>query len=185
MSYRLALHPVDPAFRPGSPDDLIAPLRAIGLIGAPWTGGGAHRFLIGDHFLQLVTFMGCAPAIALEPPADGGAFCHVGLRLLAAPRLFADRAQFNPRCPACGRRSPAWREALPAWVEDPALPQACPLCGEASAAGDLDFRQGAALAATFIEIHDIHPREALPTEALFAALEAATDMAWSHAYLAD
>ncbi len=185
MSYRLALHPADPAFRPVSPDDLIATLQRIGLVGAPWTDGGAHRFLIGDHFLQLVTFMGCAPAIALEPPAEGaGNFCHVQLRVLDdGPRLYADRRHFNPRCPHCGKRSPQWRAALAQWECAPDAPVPCPLCAAPASAAALDFREGAALACTFIEIHDIHPREALPTEALFRALTEATGTAWQHAYL--
>ncbi len=186
MPYRLALHPVDSDYRPTDVETLIAPLQAIGLIGEPWPHDAVPRFLIGEHFLQFVTFMGCAPAIALEPPVDGGtAFCHVSLRILDdGPRLVADRTQFNPRCPRCGKRSPAWREALATWETMPRQAMSCPLCGEPSEARELDFRHGAALASTFIEIHDIHPREALPTEALFNALRTATGVDWTHAYLA-
>ncbi len=184
MPYRLALHPVDSRWRPAEPVALTAVLRDIGLIGAPWGAAAAGRYLIGEHFLQLVTFMGCAPAIELAPPDDGGAFCHVRVRVFEAPRLFVDATGFNPRCPACGRRSPQWKTALPAWEKAPESPVSCPLCGVAAAAGELDFRHTAALACTFVEIHDIHPREALPTDALFTALEQAGGGRWNHAYLA-
>jgi len=184
MPYRLALHPVDIRWRPAEPEELVAALRDIRLIGKPWGEPTAGRYLIGEHFLQQVTFMGCAPAIALEPPTDGGAFCHVQLQVFETPRLCVDAVHFNPRCPACGRRSPDWKNALPTWAQDPQTPVSCPLCGEAAAAHKLDFRRTAALASTFVEIHDIHPREALPTESLFAALERLGGGQWNHAYLA-
>ena len=80
MSACLVLHSSDPAYAPASLTELEQALRQAGLIGNLWGEEAQHRYLIGERFLQLVSFLGCAPAIELQPPATGvGEFCHVGI----------------------------------------------------------------------------------------------------------
>lgn len=203
MSASLILHPVAPDYAPASIPALEAALRHIGLIGEAWAGTVAatdtgtaaqagreaepRRYLIGPHFLQLITFMGCAPAIELAPPAAAGAgFCHVSLASpLARPQFRADRQGVRPRCPACRSRIADWPQRVEAWRADPAAQAACPACGELLAVPHIDWRHSAGCARQFVFIHDIYPREALPTEALFTALQGVTGQHWDYFYQQD
>ena len=65
---------------------LVTALQTIGLVAAPACRDPASGYRAGEQFLQLVTFLGCSPAIELEPPADpdecahacaSGSLCHI------------------------------------------------------------------------------------------------------------
>lgn len=199
MSASLILHPADADYAPDSPTTLESALRETGLIGEAWNrtginaGGEAgevtepRRYLIGAHFLQLITFMGCAPAIELAPPAEAGrSFCHVSIEpVLARPQFRADRQGVRPRCPACRARIADWPQRVEAWQADPAAQSACPACGALLAVPHIDWRHSAGCARQFVFIHDIYPREALPTEALFSTLQRITGQQWNYFYQQD
>ncbi|NNF96521.1 MAG: hypothetical protein HKM94_06315, partial [Halobacteria archaeon] len=111
MSASLVLHVRDPAYVPASVADLEQVLLQVGLIGQAWGDGTQQRYLIGERFLQLVTFLGCAPAIELEPPTNGNTeFCHVGISgIYSDPRFMADTQGVLPRCPHCRKRYEDWQ----------------------------------------------------------------------------
>ncbi len=187
MSASLILHPVDPFYAPATPEVIVRLLREVGLIGDAWQAGPAQRYLIGEHFLQLITFMGCAPAIELAPPAgaDTG-FCHVSLDpLYDSPQFRADKQAVHPRCPACRARLGDWPERVQAWQTDSGAADACGACGQTLQLPQIDWRHSAGCARLFVNIHDIYPREALPTEALFNALHKASGQSWNYFYQQD
>lgn len=185
MSASLVLHARDPAFVPASVVEIEQVLRQLGLIGQAWGDNRQHRYLIGERFLQLVTFLGCAPTIELEPSVNGDAeFCHVGLSdIYSTPRFMADSQGVLPRCPHCRKRYVDWQSAIQSWQSDAACQIQCPSCQKSLSPMELDWRQSAGFGHFFISIFNIYPREAIPTEALLIALHKATNQPWNYFYI--
>lgn len=192
-AYKLLLYPRDPDRAPLDITVLAGALREIGFIGTPVAVADGEFHPTGERFLQLVSFLGCSPAIELEPPADPamledarerGAFCHVYLVSTPSLTFRADARTTPPRCPACGRADPDWHARIAAWRDDPAaLAWTCPACGHHGQLTDLRFRKSAGFARTWVEIRGIHPAEAVPDPALLARLEDLAGCAWQYCYL--
>lgn len=183
MSASLLLYPADPDFAPASVDDLAYILRDMGLIGEAWGEPDARRYLIGEHFLQLVSFLGCAPAIELAPGAEGAAFCHIGISpVTPAPEFRADNRDVMPRCPHCRQRLAGWPAWIEGWQRDPGYRSRCPECDTSLSPMELDWRESAGFGRIFVSIFNVYPREALPTEALLNRLQQATAQAWRWFY---
>ena len=185
MSASLVLHVSDPAYIPASVADMEQVLLQVGLVGKAWGDSSEQRYLIGERFLQLVTFLGCAPSIELEPAANGDSeFCHVGISdICVAPRFVADTQDVLPRCPHCRKRYADWQSAIQSWRTDHAYQTECPACQQSLSPMDFDWRQSAGFGHVFIFIFNIYPREAIPTEALLLALGKATDQTWDYFYI--
>ena len=185
MSASLVLYVRDPAYVPASVAEIEQALRQVGLIGQGWGDRSQRRYLIGEHFLQLVTFLGCAPAIELDPPANGDSgFCHVGISdIYPSTRFKADNRDVLPRCPHCRKRYQDWQSALTRWRSDPAFQAQCPACQKTMSPMELDWRQAAGFGHFFVFIYNIYPREAIPTEALLLALGKATNQTWDYFYI--
>jgi len=166
---------------------LLDHLRDIGFIGESFTRGQEQGFLIGDRFLQLITFMGCSPHIELTPPEDGGSFCHV--RLLgpeAEALLLIGRNAQAPRCGECRGRIEDWREQSEAWRQQPSLNQvSCPRCGALQRPVDLDWRRQAGAARLLLEVVDVFPGEAVPVPGLLRGLEGLGAGPWRYFYYLD
>ena len=185
MSARLILHVQDPDYIPDNIAQIEQILHEVGLIGEPWGEVSQQQYLIGERFLQLVTFLGCAPAIELEPPANGNTeFCHVGIsRLYPSARFLADIRDVMPRCPHCRKRFERWQNAVQQWQANPAYQVQCPACQRNISPTQLDWRQSAGFGRFFISIFNIYPREAIPTEALLQMLDKSTSQKWDYFYL--
>jgi hypothetical protein len=181
----LLLFPADPAAAPPAAAAVVDALATLGLIGEPLEADGAYR--AGPGFLHHLTFLGCAPYLVLEPPADGGTgFSHVLVAgPFATPRLLVGSNTATPRCPACRARLAHWRETLPDWRAAPlAASVACPACKASVAPAALDWRESAAAGRLFVEIRNVFPGEAVPGEELLGALERlGPGGAWHYAWV--
>lgn len=181
----LILHPEDAGFVPPDLDALVAELRRLGLIDGPIDGDGPGHFLVGQRFLNLVTFLGCSPAVALGPADDPDSrhgFCRVRfVGPFAVPRLRYGESAPAPRCPRCRAPVQDWARHADAVADtrsDP--PWSCPECGAALAPAGLDWRRAGGVARLFIDIQGIYPHEAVPGDPLLGALRAATGVAWGY-----
>jgi hypothetical protein len=182
---KLILHPAPPAAIPGSITDLITGLQDIGFLASPLEAAPDTRYLAGDRFLQLITFLGCSPQIQLEPPEGGSLdFCHVSLSGPSGMvRFVAGSMSAPPRCPRCRSKNAAWEQMIEAWHRDRAgFRWTCPSCGAASEVSRLNWRQGAGFGRFFLEIQNIFPGEAVPGDELLRTLEASTDTPWVYFY---
>ncbi len=181
----LLLFPADPAAPPPPATAVIAALARLDLIGDPL--GAAGSFRTGPGFLHHLTFLGCAPHLVLEPPPDGGtAFSHVVIAgPFATPRLLVGANTAAPRCPDCRARLADWRAAVTGWAAEPlSATVACPACGARHAPAALDWRESAATGRLFVEIRNVFPGEAVPSEELLAALErAGAGGPWRYAWV--
>jgi len=193
-AHKLLLHPADPQCPAIPADVLVERLQSIGLIGEPVRLTTETIYPVGEHFLQLITFLGCSPMIELELPADAdsleagskdGRFCHAAIADSRGELQFrADAHKTEPRCPQCRKPDPHWRERLNAWKEDPQhLHWSCASCGYTGELTDLNFRKSAGFGRNFIEIRGIYPSEAIPGEVLLASLQTLTGCSWNTLYI--
>lgn len=184
---RLVLTPEDPH---RLPDDLHAVtdgLTEIGFIAGPLPGRSA-AFLLGESFMQWVSFMGCSPFIRLEPGDDAEPFCHLVIDgPYERPRLLHGRNTTPPRCTACRKRIDNWHEVIEHWSREGAGGlTACPHCGHRQDPATLDWRQSAGCGRLFLFVENIFPQEAIPAPTLLERLSTASGgMAWRYFYQQD
>jgi hypothetical protein len=190
---KLLMYPAGPE-TPAVPEDRLAQeLQSIGLIGAPIPLKEGMFYPVGEHFLQLVTFLGCSPAIELDPPrapqeleaaSAAGRFCHVFITSGTQLQFRGDNQTRTPRCPRCRSPEPHWKTMLEAWQEGKHEPAwSCQNCGFSGQLSDLVFRKTAGFARTFLEIRGIYPSEAVPGQTLLDTLAALTGEPWTSIYL--
>jgi len=194
--HKLVIHPAQVDSPVVETAALVSLLQTIGLVAAPMCNNPAFGYRAGEQFLQLVTFLGCSPAIELEPPVDpdecaracaNGSLCHI--RFSPAQdriRFRADSRLPAPRCPQCRKAENRWAELIERWHADSRLNQwECPECGYQGRLFDLNFRHRGAFGRSFIDIWGIHPAEAVPGETLLTTLGELSGGDWKYMYLQD
>lgn len=186
MSDKLVLHPrqADAIIKPG---DLQSMLAKAGLLGAAANYRGEAIYLPGEHFLSLLTFMGCAPTVNFSPPEDGGFdpnFCYIGLPPPAARAQFIGNRQIAraPRCRACRKPIQNWGGLLDQWQEAENSVFACPHCAAEQRLENLDWRQRAGFARVWVDIFGIFEAGAVPTPGLLDTLQALGIGPWNYFY---
>lgn len=195
-AYKLLLCPVDPDCPAIDTGTLADRLQEIGLAGDAVSLGTDTGYRTGARFLQLMTFLGCSPAIELELPEDAsaraaacaaGQVCHIRLSQSDGRLRFrADARMAAPRCPQCRQPVENWEARIDAWRSNPAdSGWRCGHCGHRGRLFDLNFRKSAGFGHTFIEIWGIHPNETVPVAALFDALEELSGCQWKTLYVND
>jgi hypothetical protein len=140
-------------------------LREIGFLGSAID---TERFLVGERFMQWVSFMGCSPWLRLAPTEDDNEpFTHIRFQgPLKQPLLRYGNNTRPPRCPHCRRRIDEWESRLPTREG----PYPCPHCGETTRLDDLVWSNDAGHGRFFIEVWEIFPGEAVPVEGLMQRL---------------
>lgn len=191
-AHKLLLHPRDPDCRVAEAA-MADGLRALGLIGAPARLAGQTFYPAGEHFLQLVTFLGCSPTIELDPPDDpaqleaasaSGSFCHVFLGDTPRACFRGDDNTPAPRCPYCREPFADWPAQRSAWRGNPVPAQwTCPACGQSTDPARLLFRNSAGVARSWVEIRGIYPSEAVAGSALLDYLRELAGCDWKTIYL--
>lgn len=144
---------------------------------------GPSTFRAGDGFSQHVIYAGCAPYLVMEPPRDGGLnFCHVALHgPFADAHLVTGPNTVKPRCPACRTRFEDWRSRLADWQYDRTT-AICPGCGQNLRPSQLDWRGHAVSGRVLVELRNVFPGEASPSDLLLQRLENETGEVWRYAW---
>ena len=181
---QLVLCPADNAWAPASHAELVATLQRVGMLGATLGDAKQDRFLIGDAFLQLFSFMGCAPSIEFTPKDPGNIdwreFVFIHLSSVAAqPHWLADKDNAKPACPHCQRRNRDWAQHYQA--TESLL--RCQHCAQTEPVCRWHWFDAGACARQFISIVNVYPKESLPTETLLLQLQQETTAAWQYFYL--
>lgn len=168
---KLILYPYDTELPPPKVEALSTSLRKLGLIGQP-IDKRMNSFLAGEHFLQLISFVGCSPDVCLAPrESRATGFCHLSIcGPFEPPQLiFA-----NDCCPACKQPLSNWKK-----LNDNRYIK-CIHCGESHGAQDITWGRRAGYGRMFIEIHNIFPGEARPVDALFKQLQQESGLNWNY-----
>lgn len=176
----LFLTPVDPLVCP-DPVAVADVLRTLAISGESL---GGNLYTAGDRFARHVVFAGCSPHLVMDPPADGDRrFCHVALHgPFETPRLVTGPNTVTPRCPHCRARFADWRVELPAWQAGETA--RCSECGAEWTLHELDWRGHAAVGRLLVELRNVFPGEASPSDLLMQQLAGATGNPWRHAWAA-
>ena len=192
-AYKLILLPTDPDTGIDNCEQLVHPLQAIGFIGEPLSCREGVFYPVGEHFLQLVSFLGCSPMVELEPPVRNaeldaavadGRFCHVMLTCKSTLQFRADPQTRPPRCPECGQAVSDWARHLQDWRDNPAeTGWTCTACKQTAPLTRWVFRRTAGFGKVFVEIRGIHPSEAVPVESLLQTLRTVTGNPWHYMYI--
>ena len=180
---RLLLCTQDPYLLPEQ-TRLTMALTAAGFLGTP-LAYQADAYVVGERFLQLITFAGCSVRIELSPDGDGP-FSH--LRFVGPfdqPWFLVGRNTRPPRCRSCRSPLQGWREDLTRWHRNGAMDIPCPACGEPRPPWAYDWREKAGFGRFFIQVEEVFPGEAAPTPELTKLLEHTTVSQWSHFYIQD
>ncbi len=155
-------------------------LESLGLLGGPIPSGDEPRFMLGERFYPLLSFMGCAPALRLEPAEEGDRrFCHFRFVDLVEPRFRFLRPEVKARCPHC-RKAGDTAEKIQALVGKQAW--TCPHCRQQVALTDINWKHEAGISRYFIELIDVHPHEVVPTDGLLKELTSLTEQKWHYFY---
>lgn len=174
----LILYP-DPASPSPDREGLLAQLSELALIGKPLADRADH-YPTGKAFLQLISFLGCSPAIQLagDPVADAVCSIHLLGPYPASAVLFGSNSR-APRCPACRQPFIDWQ----AWWTEPQKPEpCCPACGNHSRLESLNWRQQAAVSSHFLAISQVFPGEAVPVDRLIHDLQR-DGSRWDYGYV--
>jgi len=172
---------------PQNPDDacelepLAQTLAALHITAPPITHAKqCSVYRAGAGFARHVVFAGCSPHLRFEPrDAQDRHFCHVALHgPFPEPRVLTGENTVKPRCPQCRTRLADWRER----VDQPA--RACPACGSELPPTRLDWRQHAAVGRSLVELRNVFPGEASPSDQLMQQLAECAGFAWRYAWSA-
>jgi len=166
------------------PAPLAARLTRAGFLGPPLEGGG-DVFVVGERFLQLVTFSGCSVRIELSPTGNVP-FCHIRLTgPFPQPVFLSGRNTRPPRCRSCRSPLHGWRQAVSDREQTGPVRIPCPACRETSPPWDYDWKQQAGFGRLFIRVEEVFPGEAVPTPALLALLADTGGIPWRYFYIQD
>lgn len=182
---RLVLTPVDAQAAP-DPKTLRQAIADGALAGEPLRNG-TDGFSVGDRFLQLVAFTGCAVQLAPEPERGAAhGFCHIRVDgPFPRPQLRAGRNSRPPRCAVCGKPLQEWREQASTWLPSVSPALGCRSCKHTSPAWDWDWRQQAGLGRIFLCIEEVFPGEAAPLPGLLELLAQTAVGPWGFFYVQD
>lgn len=143
------------------------------------------EYLVGDEFLQNVTFMGCSPYLKVYPDNDQDTdFCRVEIpsrkgtiQYISIPQAIA------PRCPACRKAGYFPDNIIEQWeVQHENAAITCGNCLQPSYLYDLDWRRNAGFCQFYIRISNIFPKEAIPNESLLEWLASISKTDWKYFY---
>ncbi|MFA5627522.1 MAG: hypothetical protein WCX90_07570 [Thiohalomonadaceae bacterium] len=179
---QLILLPAQHSDCPDNQVSLIEPLQALGFIGSPLQHKSQTHYRPGDRFLQLLTFLGCSPVVALgEPGLTGDEFCHIQLDgpYAEAKSLAGDNLK-AARCPACNQSITNTAKLIIQW---PAKQDwHCPKCGKTSAITSLRWRQSAGFGRYFLRVWGVFEGESVPGDELLTTLHKSCGYDWQYFY---
>lgn len=187
--YRLVLHPQNADYAPESSETIQKILFETGFIAESHSvldsrsADVGQSFLVGEQFLQLLTFMGCSPSINLTPQHDADRdYCHIVLSPIYAHVHFRSHERdVFARCPECGRRDANWPALIERWYRDRSrIGYVCHQCHKSTSLYDLRWRQVAGFGRFFIDVFSIFPQEGIPSNHLLSALEDACAQPWTY-----
>jgi len=155
----------------------------IGLAGVAMAGHASPRLLLGPRFYQWITFMGCAPALKLEPDdAADESFCHIRFTQHDELQFRYLRPEVKGRCPACTKLG----LTAASFLQQKCLQQqtwTCPHCRQSCSPLALNWKNEAGVGRFFIEFMEVHPHEAIPVDGLLQRLAEVTETKWQYFYV--
>ncbi len=168
--HRLVIHPSDPETVPDSISDIQQAMADIGLIGPALENN--DNFQIGNEFLNLVTFMGCAPGIKLSPE-DGDDFCRIVFTPAQAQSgCLGYTTLVVPQCPSCKTKIRDWHDASGSYT--------CTNCDSETPLHQFRWRKQAGFGRYCFYITQIHLQEVIPSAKILQTLKETSGFDWTY-----
>jgi len=138
-----------------------------------------NHYLPGEHFLSLITFLGCSPNINLFP-VKNESHCFISfIKPTEQALCVGHTSTVNPKCPACTRRIINWK--IPDWQ----LPKkycTCDKCQQQTPYAELNWKHECGFARCGFLVNHVYPHEAVPTEQLLDYLKHVSNFKWNYCY---
>ncbi len=156
-------------------------INQLGTLGFAGDAIDTDSYYAGEHFLDHIAFMGCAPTIRFAPEADNKKFTHIRIHTYDSITALVGEHAHAPGCPQC-KKGFAYTESQLEQLDINSL-WICTHCQHAAAPWQYHWRKSAGFARVFIEVTDIYPKEAIPQQTLLDALQQSTGTEWQYCYL--
>jgi hypothetical protein len=154
---------------------LISSLKEMGLLGEP-LDSKKERYLAGERFLQLISFVGCSTNVCLtSKTSNNKGVCYLAVKgPFSQPQLIWDKNSRPPRCPACKQPITDWKQ----YIGNATIK--CTQCENEARPDEISWGRNAGYGRIFIEINNIFPGEARPVPDLLEGLRRLTETEWSY-----
>lgn len=174
----MLLFPEHRQWRPNSLDGLATGLADLGLLDGNPIPGEPQTFHAGGRFLQLITFLGCSPQVALHSvdAMPGQEVCCIRFRDYPDAVHLASDPLPNVRCQNCR----ATLKLVKLGTSD--FPVRCGNCASLLQWDMIDWRRAAGCGSFFVEVKGIFPHEAVPSERLLIELATYSACQWAYFY---
>jgi hypothetical protein len=123
--------------------------------------------------------------VEFEPESPGSEqFCHVGMQVSDKLQFRGGPQQVQVHCRQCRHRETDWSGIIEDWQADRKnYRYTCPECDAQTPATGLNWRKTGAFARLFIELYNIYPHEAVPTDGILKRLREITGVEWKYIYV--
>ena len=178
------LFPVDPAFRISNPGQLVQVLISIGFVVTPSKGKNNNSPVQpGEHFMRLLSFVGCSPSIASgENPET---YNNYSVDVIASNNhltlIAGDRIK-SPVCPVCNKRTGEVLGVDEITIENNRVSWICPQCEAVVPVEKIKWRNKLAVAKDYIQINGVFEGEVIPADKFLQDLANKTGIEWSYCY---
>lgn len=184
--HQLVLYCADLDFYPADINHFINQCQQLGLLAGPAGSQQSDHFLLGERFMQYVSFVGCSPYLKLAPESDHDDNYSQAVIPLLKPDIsfFSTKPLPLPRCLHCKKPLSRISEALDRWEEDKkSVTVECSSCQKTSELYELDWRRNAAFSRFYLAFSHIYPKEAIPGDGLIDWLRQYSRREWQYCYL--
>ena len=163
--------------------ECIKLLQDIHFIGDKLTYNNDQFYLVGDKFLNLITFCGCSTSIQTDPDENNSNFVAIKLSTFTDKQYFyLGKVPFNYSCSNCKSSINLTDNNIKRFSIKQDDYFTCPECNHHNYYHQINWRRKAGIGQFFIEIHGVFDGEGLPNDELLRDLNNLTESNWEHFY---
>jgi len=136
---------------------------------------GSQQLPVGSKLMDYITFLGCSPALQ-RGEIESGINIHHFNQLTGV----GGKSIQTIRYPGCKHPVHEPENLVTSYPE--VEKWKCPMCGNEGKTEQIQWRKSAGFSTIFIEISQIFPKEAVPSDKLLNALHKFTNLHWQWFY---
>lgn len=184
--HQLILYCTDLDYFPADIDEFIAQCQQKQLLANLISVDETCHYLLGERFMQYVSFVGCSPYLKLAPESEHDEnFSSAVLPCQETDiQFFVRHPTPAPNCPKCKKPQTQINELVQSSkTTRHNSTVVCISCHKENTLSELDWRRNAAFCRFYIAISHIYPKEAIPTNELMDWLSHYSDKHWQYCYV--
>lgn len=181
---RLVLYPLNPDYKLLEPGRFARWLQSIGFIrNVEANQIETGEMGPGEHFMRLLTFVGCSPAVGSGNQEN--AYNNYSVEIVSSAEnkiLISGNRVRSPFCPKCGVHKKEMLAAETIRLQENKPVWACPECGVLVPIENINWRKKLAVASHYITVNGVFEGEVIPADKFLDDLGRETGIAWSYCY---